>query len=125
MQIKVSVNRKTSVNFQSTGASCELAIDVSEQSVSQAPDSLRDEIRRAYRLCEEVVTEQLGRHQGAEPEPAPEPDRSRLPSQARPPSEPEPRRDERGADRTTHPPATAGSCTRGRKSSRITSGATG
>lgn len=97
MRVTVSISRKIGqANFGSEGAMCEVALDLSEQSVSANPASLADEIRRAYALAEQVVGEQLARHQvdvdPRGPRPVIEPDRDRLPSQARPPSAPEPDR---------------------------------
>ena len=97
MRVTIGVNRKEGrPGYGSEGASCELTLDLSEQSVSANPASLADEIRRAYALAEQVVGEQLARHQvdvdPRGPRPVIEPDRDRQPSQARPPSQPEPTR---------------------------------
>lgn len=88
MKIVIGVNRKVGMpNYSSDGASCEITLDLSEQSVSANPASLVDEIRRAYSLAEQAVSEQLDRHAapGVEQPPA----RAGLPSQARPPSTPQ------------------------------------
>jgi hypothetical protein len=94
--LTVSVVRKEGrPSYGSEGASCEITMDVAERSVSEAPESLVSEIRRAYALCDQAVSEQLARSApaGSEAEPAPrQPDRTRPASQARPPSEPEPDR---------------------------------
>ena len=110
MQIKIGVNKKLGQpNFGSAGASCEITLDLSEQTVSDHPDSLVTEIRRAYALAEEAVQEQLlPARQAAcampdspdrrEPPPRIEPERPRppapdygdRPSQTQPPSYPEP-----------------------------------
>ena len=82
-------------NYSSDRAGIELQLDLSEQTVSEHPESLVSEIRRAYALAEQAVREQLARHDGqhdhhqVEAQP---PARDRLPSQGRAPSEPEPNR---------------------------------
>ena len=83
MKITIGVNRKIGQpNYGSEGASCELTLDVAEQSVSDHPESLVSEIRRAYSLAEQAVGEQLARHQVAGdprgPRPVIEPDRQPL-----------------------------------------------
>ena len=91
MRLTISVSRKIGQpNYGSEGASCEITMDVAEMTVSESPESLVSEIRRAYALAEQAVGEQLAQHQVEPPR-----DRDRQPSQARPPSEPEPDRQPR------------------------------
>jgi hypothetical protein len=87
VRITVSVSRKEGrPGYSSEAASCELALDLPDD----RPDLVAAEIRRAYAVADQAVAEQLASHT-VQP-PVIEPDRDRLPSQARPPSEPEPER---------------------------------
>jgi hypothetical protein len=64
MKITVSVSRKIGQpNYGSEGASCEITVDVAEKTVGADPAALVDECRRGYSLAEQVVSEQLHRHQ--------------------------------------------------------------
>ena len=104
MKITVSVHRKAGrPNFGSDGAGCEIELDLPEGTVTEHPETLVAEIRRAYDLAGQAVAEQLAKGQpepGSDPErePAPQqqkqprPDYGRRPSQAQPPSYPEPER---------------------------------
>jgi hypothetical protein len=93
MRITISVNQKVGQpNYGSAGACCEIALDLAEASVSDHPESLVSEIRRAYALAQQAVFEQLERQAAnnapADP-PPPRPDRRGYPSQGRPESEPD------------------------------------
>jgi len=94
MQLKVGISRKEGrPGYGSEGAIVEIMLDVAERTVSESPASLVDEIRRAFALCETAVGEQLARTAPADHHQVePARDRDRQPSQARPPSEPEPDR---------------------------------
>ena len=94
MKITIGVNQKVGQpNYGSAGASCEIVLDLAEQSVSEHPESLVDEIRRAYALAQQAVFEQLERQAAnnapTNPPPRIEPDRERYPSQARPAEPPD------------------------------------
>jgi hypothetical protein len=106
MQLKIGVNQKVGMpNYGSAGASCEIVLDLAEHTVSEHPEALVTEIRRAYALAHQSVLDQLARTApaagpAAQPEPAPPPSRrereredyDRQPSQARAPSAREPER---------------------------------
>lgn len=66
MKITLGVNRKIGKDFGSRGASAEITLDLSEVSVSEHPESILAEARRALALAEQLVEEQLEHHQ-AEP----------------------------------------------------------
>jgi hypothetical protein len=89
MKILVNVARKLGMpNYGSEGASCSIELDLPD---GIAPDALVADVRRAYGIADQVVSEQLERHTAPAP-PVIEPDRSGLPSQGRSPSTPEPER---------------------------------
>ena len=102
MKVSIAVNQKVGMpNYGSAGASCEITLDLAEHTVSEHPEALVTEIRRAYALAQDAVAEQLARQTAAAPEPAQkhepepprrEPDYDRRPSQGRQPSEREPDR---------------------------------
>ena len=107
MKVSIAVNQKVGMpNYGSAGASCEITLDLAEHTVSEHPEALVTEIRRAYALAQDAVAEQLAHQTAAAPEPAQkhepepprrEPDYDRRPSQARQPSEREPDRPRRNA----------------------------
>jgi hypothetical protein len=99
VKVSIAVNQKVGMpNYGSAGASCEITLDLAEHTVSEHPEAIVTEIRRAYALAQQSVSEQLTRTTPAAPalEPLPPPrresDYDRLPSQARSPSAREPDR---------------------------------
>lgn len=64
MRVVLGVNRKIGQpNYGSEGASCEITLDLPEDS-ARVVDHLVAEIRAAYALAEQAVTEQLSRRGG-------------------------------------------------------------
>ena len=97
MKCTIQVNRKEGrSNYGSEGASVEFTLDVPDGEITSNPAGLVDTIRRAQALADQCVEESLARTR-TEPHHVEEvssttPARDRLPSQARPPSAPEPTR---------------------------------